>query len=111
MVAKTGKEATIGILTGGDFFGEGSLAGQTLRMGSAAAMTDCSILRIGKKVMMNALHREHGFSDLFVAHLLARNIRYEEKMWWINSLIRARNGSLTSCCCSLASERRAHPRV
>ena len=80
VVSKTGKEATIGILSGGDFFGEGSLAGQTLRMGSAAAMADCSILRIGKKVMMNALHREHGFSDLFVAHLLARNIRYEEDL-------------------------------
>lgn len=80
VVSKAGKEATIGILREGDFFGEGSLAGQTLRMGSAAAMTDCSILRIDKKVMMKALHREHDFSDLFVAYLLARNIRYEEDL-------------------------------
>ncbi|MGP8141190.1 MAG: Crp/Fnr family transcriptional regulator [Terriglobales bacterium] len=80
VVSKTGREATVGMLTGGDFFGEGALAGQAQRMGSAAAMTDCEILRIDKKAMMNALHREHAFSDLFVAYLLARNIRYEEDL-------------------------------
>jgi CRP/FNR family cyclic AMP-dependent transcriptional regulator len=80
VVSKSGKEATIGILGEGDFFGEGSLAGQPLRMGSATAMTDCSILRIDKQAMMEALRREHNFSDLFVAYLLARNIRYEEDL-------------------------------
>jgi CRP/FNR family cyclic AMP-dependent transcriptional regulator len=80
VVSKTGKEATIGILSEGDFFGEGSLAGQTLRMGSAIAMTDCTVLRIDKKAMMAALHREHELSDMFVAYLLARNIRYEEDL-------------------------------
>lgn len=80
VVSKAGKEATIGILSEGNFFGEGSLAGQTLRMGSAAAMTDCQLLRIEKKAMMDALHREHAFSDMFVAYLLARNIRYEEDL-------------------------------
>ena len=80
VVSKAGKEATIGILKDGDFFGEGSLAGQPLRMGSVIAMTDCSVLRIDKKAMMEALHREHEFSDLFVAYLLARNIRYEEDL-------------------------------
>ena len=80
VVSKTGKEATIGILGEGDFFGEGALAGQTLRMGSATAMTDCAVLRIEKKAMMAALHREHEVSDLFVAYLLARNIRYEEDL-------------------------------
>jgi CRP-like cAMP-binding protein len=80
VVSKTGKEATLGILSDGEFFGEGSLAGQTLRMGSATAMTDCELLRIHKKEMMLALHREHEFSDLFVAYLLARNIRYEEDL-------------------------------
>ena len=80
VVSKTGKEATIGILSEGNFFGEGSLAGQALRMGSAAAMTDCQLLRIEKKAMMAALHREHAFSDMFVAYLLARNIRYEEDL-------------------------------
>jgi CRP/FNR family cyclic AMP-dependent transcriptional regulator len=80
VVSKTGREATIGILGEGDFFGEGTLAGQAQRMGSAVAMTDCEILRIDKKAMMNALHREHAFSDLFVAYLLARNVRYEEDL-------------------------------
>jgi CRP/FNR family transcriptional regulator, cyclic AMP receptor protein len=80
VVSKIGKEATVGILSEGGFFGEGSLAGQALRMGSATAMTDCEILRIDKKAMMLALHREHTFSDLFVEYLLARNIRYEEDL-------------------------------
>ncbi|HXM20688.1 MAG TPA: Crp/Fnr family transcriptional regulator [Terriglobales bacterium] len=80
VVAKNGKEATIGILNPGDFFGEGGLAGQPLRMGSATAMTDCELMRIEKKAMMEALHREHEFSDMFVAYLLARNIRYEEDL-------------------------------
>ena len=80
VVSKAGKEATLGILNDGQFFGEGSLAGQALRMGSATAMTDCELLRIDKKAMMLALHREHTFSDLFVAYLLARNIRYEEDL-------------------------------
>jgi CRP/FNR family cyclic AMP-dependent transcriptional regulator len=80
VVSKTGKDATIGILSEGDFFGEGSLAGQGLRMVSATAMTDCAVLHIEKKAMMEALHREHEFSDLFVAYLLARNIRYEEDL-------------------------------
>jgi CRP/FNR family cyclic AMP-dependent transcriptional regulator len=80
VVSKIGKEATLGILSEGEFFGEGGLAGQPLRMGSATAMTDCEVLRIEKKAMMLALHREHTFSDLFVAYLLARNIRYEEDL-------------------------------
>jgi CRP/FNR family transcriptional regulator, cyclic AMP receptor protein len=80
VVSTTGREATIGILGAGEFFGEGSLAGQALRMGSATAMTDCAVLRIEKKAMMAALHREHLFSDMFVAYLLARNIRYEEDL-------------------------------
>jgi CRP-like cAMP-binding protein len=80
VVSNDGKEATIGILGDGEFFGEGALAGQALRMGSATAMTDCAVLRIDKKAMMQALHREHTFSDMFVAHLLARNIRYEEDL-------------------------------
>ena len=80
VVSKAGKEATIGIVNERNFFGEGALAGQILRMGSAAAMTDCELLRIDKRAMMTALHREHAFSDMFVAYLLARNIRYEEDL-------------------------------
>jgi CRP/FNR family cyclic AMP-dependent transcriptional regulator len=77
VVSKAGKEATIGIVGERNFFGEGALAGQLLRMGSAIALTDCDLLRIEKKAMLDALHREHALSDLFVAYLLARNIRYE----------------------------------
>jgi len=80
VVSKAGKEATIAIVNEGNFFGEGALAGQLLRMGSAAAMTDCELLRVDKNAMMEALHREHAFSDMFVAYLLARNIRYEEDL-------------------------------
>ena len=80
VVSKAGKEATIAIVSERNFFGEGSLAGQIQRMGSAEAMTDCKLLRVDKKAMMEALHREHSLSDMFVAYLLARNIRYEEDL-------------------------------
>jgi CRP-like cAMP-binding protein len=80
VVSKIGKEATIGILNEGDFFGEGCLAGQPLRLCSAIAMTDCSLMRIDKKSMVEVLHREHSFSDMFVAYLLTRNVRYEEDL-------------------------------
>src|SRR4029077_20840040 len=80
VVSKIGREATIGMLSEKNFFGEGALAGQALRMGSASAITDCEVLRIEKRAMMAALHREHAFSDMFVAFLLGRNIRYEEDL-------------------------------
>ena len=80
VVSKSGKEATIGILNDGDFFGEGCLTGQPLRLCSATAMTDCSVMRIDKTYMMEVLHREHALSDMFVAYLLTRNIRYEEDL-------------------------------
>jgi CRP/FNR family cyclic AMP-dependent transcriptional regulator len=80
VVSQIGKEATIGILNEGDFFGEGCLTGQSLRLCFATAMTDCSVMRIDKKSMMETLHREHAFSDMFVAYLLTRNIRYEEDL-------------------------------
>jgi len=80
VVSKTGKEATIGVLNKGAFFGEGCLTGQPLRLCSVTAMTDCSVMRIDKKSMVDVLHREHAFSDMFVAYLLTRNIRYEEDL-------------------------------
>jgi CRP/FNR family cyclic AMP-dependent transcriptional regulator len=80
VVSETGKQATIGIVSDGSFFGEGSLAGRRLRIGTATAMTDCAVLRIEKKAMVDTLHREHTLSDLFVAHLLTRNIKYEEDL-------------------------------
>jgi len=80
VVSKVGKEATIGIVSERNFFGEGALAGQLLRMGSASAMTDCEILRVEKNTMIEALRREPALSEMFVAYLLARNIRYEEDL-------------------------------
>jgi len=80
VVAQNGKEATIGILNKGDFFGEGCLTGQPRRMCSAVAMIDCEVMRIDKKSMMDVIHRERAFSDMFVAYLLTRNIRYQEDL-------------------------------
>ena len=80
VVSRIGKEATIGILNKGDFFGEGCLTGQPVRLCSATAMTECSVMKIAKKSMMEVLHREQSFSEMFVAYLLARNIRYEEDL-------------------------------
>jgi CRP-like cAMP-binding protein len=80
VVSKTGKEATIGILKEGDFFGEGCLTGQPLRLYSATTLTDCSVMRVDKKTMLEVLHEERSMSDVFVAYLLTRNIRYEEDL-------------------------------
>ena len=80
VVASDGKGAVIGILGDGDFFGEGCLAGQVFRMQSAIALIDSDILRIDNKAMMQALHREHKLSDMFLAYLLARSIRFEEDL-------------------------------
>ena len=77
VVSENGKEATIAILNPTDFFGEGCLTAQQLRMGAATAMSDCELMRIGKTAMTSALRSQHALSDLFVAYLLARNIRYE----------------------------------
>jgi CRP/FNR family transcriptional regulator, cyclic AMP receptor protein len=80
VLSRAGKEATIGVFNEGLFFGESCLTGATLRLSSATAMTDCTVLRIDKKVMMDVLHRQHEFSDMFVAYLLTRNIRHEEDL-------------------------------
>jgi CRP/FNR family cyclic AMP-dependent transcriptional regulator len=75
--SQQGKEAIVAILGDGDFFGEGCLAGQLLRIATATAMTDCTLARIEKSLMARVLHEQHDFSELFVTHLLSRNIRYE----------------------------------
>jgi CRP-like cAMP-binding protein len=80
VVSAIGKEATLGILSEGEFFGEGGLAGQPLRMGSATAMTDCELMRIDKKTMMLALQQETTLSEMFTAFLLGRNIRFEDDL-------------------------------
>ena len=80
VVSKTGKEATIAILSVGDFFGEDSLVIQHLRMGTASALTECALMRIEKSTMLRVLHSQHEFSDLFMEHLLTKNIRYQEDL-------------------------------
>jgi CRP/FNR family transcriptional regulator, cyclic AMP receptor protein len=80
VVSHAGKERTLVLVSEGSFFGEGSLAGQTRRTGSAAAMTNCELLRVDKAQMLEALQRERPLADLFVASLLARNIRSEEDL-------------------------------
>ena len=77
VVSNNAKEATLGILSDSDFFQEGCLAGQALRMAAATAMTDCDLLRIDKKAMMAVLHRERALSDMFVAYLLTRNTTFQ----------------------------------
>ena len=77
VVSKQGKEATFALLSAGEFFGEGCLAGQPVRMATATAMTACTLDKLGKVLMTRILHERHEISKLFVEHLLARNIRYE----------------------------------
>ena len=77
VVNEVGKEAVVAMLGPGDFFGEGGLAGQTVRMGTAVAITPTTLLAIEKQEMIRVLHAEHEFSDRFVAYMLTRNIRIE----------------------------------
>ena len=80
VLSKTGKEAVVAMLGPGDFFGEGCLAGQEVRMGSATAITPSAILCIDKRHMAHVLHKQHALSDRFIAHILTRNIRIEEDL-------------------------------
>jgi CRP-like cAMP-binding protein len=80
VLSKIGREAVVAMLGPGDFFGEGCLAGQPLRMGSATATTPTTILLVDKEQMVGLLHEEHAMSDRFIAHMLARNIRIEEDL-------------------------------
>ena len=77
---EVGKEAVVAILASGDFFGEGCLAGQPVRIGTATAITPSTVLVIEKSEMFKVLHAEHGLSDLFIKFMLARNIRIEEDL-------------------------------
>src|SRR6202047_2054000 len=77
VTSKQGKEAIVSVLSAGDFFGEGCLAGQPLRIATASAMSDCTLIRIARPVMIRMLPGQHEVSELFVTHLLSRNIRFE----------------------------------
>jgi CRP/FNR family transcriptional regulator, cyclic AMP receptor protein len=80
VINEVGKEAVVAILGPGDFFGEGCLAGQPIRMGTATAVTPTTVLVIEKSEMFKVLHTEHGLSDVFIKFMLARNIRIEEDL-------------------------------
>jgi CRP/FNR family transcriptional regulator, cyclic AMP receptor protein len=80
VLSKTGREAVIAMLGPGDFFGEGCLAGQPIRIGSASAITPSVIRLVPKAKMIRLLHKQHAMSDRFIAHMLARNIRIEEDL-------------------------------
>jgi CRP/FNR family cyclic AMP-dependent transcriptional regulator len=80
VLSSTGKEAVVAMLGRGDFFGEGCLAGQPLRMGTAKAVTRTALLRIPKREMARMLHEQPAFSDRFLTHMLTRNIRIEEDL-------------------------------
>ena len=80
VLSKAGREAVVAMLGPGDFFGEGCLAGQPIRIGSATAITPSVILLVAKRKMVQLLHRQHAMSDRFIAHMLARNIRIEEDL-------------------------------
>jgi CRP-like cAMP-binding protein len=80
VVNEVGKEAVLAVLGPGDFFGEGGMAGQSVRMGTATAITPTTLLDIEKNEMIRVLHTEHAFSDRFVSYMLSRNIRIEEDL-------------------------------
>jgi len=80
VLSKNGREAVVAMLGPTDFFGEGCLAGQPLRMGSATAITPTVVLMVGKEQMVKLLHTEHGMSDRFISHMLSRNLRIEEDL-------------------------------
>jgi CRP-like cAMP-binding protein len=80
VVNETGKEAVVAVLGPGDFFGEGCLAGQAIRIGSAKAIGATTVLVIEKQEMIRVLHAEHAFSDRFISYMLSRNIRVEEDL-------------------------------
>jgi CRP/FNR family cyclic AMP-dependent transcriptional regulator len=80
VLSAAGKEAVVAMLGKGDFFGEGCLAGQALRMGTASAVVPTTVLRIQKREMIRTLHEQPEFSDRFIAHMLVRNIRIEEDL-------------------------------
>jgi len=80
VLSKTGKEAVVAMLGPSDFFGEGCLAGQTVRIGTATAITPTTVLEISKNQMVKVLHEQHALSDRFIAHMLSRNVRIEQDL-------------------------------
>jgi CRP-like cAMP-binding protein len=100
VLSRTGKEAVVAILRPGDFFGEGCLAGQPLRMATALALTSSAALIIQKSQMMDLLHSQPALSDRFLSHMLTRNIRIEEDL--VDQLFNSSEKRLARCLLLLA---------
>jgi CRP/FNR family cyclic AMP-dependent transcriptional regulator len=115
VLSQTGKEAVVGVLGSGEFFGEGALAGQPVRLATATAMTASRIRVVPKRQMIRLLHQQHELSDRFIAHMLARNNRLEEDL--IDQLFNASEKRLARTLLLLArygkpdGPRRVLPRI
>jgi CRP/FNR family cyclic AMP-dependent transcriptional regulator len=107
VLSSTGKEAVVAMLTAGDFFGEGALAGQAVRMGTATAVTTSHVLVIEKDAMVKLLHEEPAFSDRFIAYMLARNIRIEADL--VDHLFNSSEKRLARTLLLLSRYGEAHP--
>jgi CRP/FNR family cyclic AMP-dependent transcriptional regulator len=101
VVSKTGKEAVVAMLGPTDFFGEGCLAGQPLRIGTATAITSTAVLMIAKKQMVKVLHEQNSLSDRFIAHMVLRNVRIEQDL--IDQLFNSSEKRLARALLLLAS--------
>ena len=97
VVSQQGKEAVVSILGPEQFFGEGCLARQQQRMATATALSECLIVRLEKSAAIKVIHDEPGFSELFLAYILARNIRIEEDL--VDQLFNSSEKRLAGCCC------------
>jgi CRP-like cAMP-binding protein len=80
VTSQQGKEAIVAVLGAGEFFGEGCLAGRPVRIATASTLSECTLYKVEKLLMMRMLHEQHGISELFVTHLLSRNMRYQEDL-------------------------------
>jgi CRP/FNR family transcriptional regulator, cyclic AMP receptor protein len=112
VLSAQGKEAVIALQGTGDFFGEGCLTGQALRLSTAVAMTKCVLVRITKTDITRVIHEKPAFAELFIAHLLARNVRVEEDL--VDQLFNSSEKRLARILLLLAfwsrGERTAHHR-
>ena len=107
VLSRVGKEAVVAILTAGDFFGEGALAGQSVRIATATAVTASSVLIIEKVAMVRLLHEEPAFSDRFISHMLTRNMRIEADL--VDQLFNSSEKRLARALLLLARYGEAHP--
>ena len=107
VLSSKGKEAVVALLTPGDFFGEGALAGQPVRIGTATAIAASRVLSIERKAMARLLHSEPAFSDRFIAHMLARNIRFEADL--VDQLFNSSEKRLARTLLLMARYGQLHP--